>query len=117
MKTKIRQPQPFTAAKRFSPLAAILPVIFILLVNALPPLIRAYFGHKAELEFFVFEIAVFGVVLSVGIPLVVHRTQAVRSLVGSGWVYRGLLALVAIAFAYPVIRILMVASRLNAIFA
>ena len=111
MKTKNWQLQPMGSAKRVSPYAVLLPVIFTLIQGSLPSLLRAYLSQRAMAEFFVFEMVALCIALSVGIPFVIHRTRAVQSLVGSGWAYRGLLAFVAIAFAYPAVRILIVASK------
>ena len=111
MKTNNWQPQPIGSVKRFSPRFVALLLTLVLVPNSLPPLVRAYFGRKAVWEFYAFEFLIIGVILSVGTPLAIHRTRSLQSLVGSGWVYRGLLALVAATFAYPVVRILIIISQ------
>ena len=111
LKTNNWQAQPIGSAKRFSPRLVALLLTLILVPNSLPPLVRAYFGPTAVWDFYAFELLVIGVFLSVGTPLAIHRTRSLQSLVGSGWVYRGLLALVAVTFAYPIVRILIVISK------
>ena len=103
-------------ANRSSPRLAALLFTLILIPNSLPPLVRAYFGRKAVWHFYMFELVFLGLILAIGLPLAIHRTRSLQRLVGSGWVYRGLLALVAVAFAYPVIRILLIAPKVSAIF-
>ncbi len=111
MKTNNWQAQPIGSAKRLSPRLVALLLTLILVPTSLPPLVQAYFGPKAVWDYYAFEFLVIGVILSVGTPLAIHRTKTLQPLVGSGWVYRGLLALVAVTFAYPAVRIVIVISR------
>jgi hypothetical protein len=115
LKSKNWQAQPIGSANRFSLRLAALVFTLILVPTTLPPLLRAYFGRKAVWDFYLFELVVFGVILAVGLPLAIHRAKSLQSLVGSGWIYRGLLVLVAVVFAYPVIRILMIAPKVAVI--
>jgi hypothetical protein len=91
--------------------SALFVTIFVPAHTILLQFLTIRYGSRSIYVFMLAEVSLFSLIIAVVLPVLLSRVPQIHKAIPSRWLYRGLLALVACAFIYPALRMLIVAAK------